>query len=52
MELPIWVVVFWHDGEWWTTVQCASELEAERTIYHNTYYHRPCLKIRVKAWRS
>lgn len=51
MTAPIWVVVFWRDGKQWTIVRCSHEAEADRTIYHNTYYHRRCLKVTVKAWK-
>lgn len=51
MQSPIWIVVFYRDGEQWTILRCDGELDAGRTIYHNTYYHRRCLKITVKAWK-
>jgi hypothetical protein len=50
MMSPAWIIMFWPWGEQ-EIIQCASEFEAARVVYHNTYYGRRCLKISVKAWR-
>lgn len=50
MPSPIWIIISFPWGQ--AVIQCASDGEAERTIFHNTYYGRRCLKVSVKAWRS
>ena len=53
MTTPIWILVFDRDGVQWNfPLRCTSAAEADKTIYHNIYYGRRCLKISVKSWRS
>lgn len=45
--MPIFIIVYYRTGGT-TTIMCSSEGEAGRVLYHNLYYHRFCLKVRVK----
>ena len=52
MTSPIWVIVYdRRDGVQSIIVRCAHALEAEHTVYHNTYYGHRCLKVTVKEFR-
>lgn len=51
MFAPIWVIVYDWDGLQRTILRYTSDSEVAACVYHNTYYHRPCLVVRVKEWK-
>lgn len=51
MTTPVWIVVFDRGGCQQSIVRCVDETQVRNTTYHNQYYGRRCLVIRVKEIR-
>lgn len=50
-DIPVWVIVYYESGEQMTVIRCENQNRADLVIFHNHYYGRGCLTVRVKVLR-
>lgn len=54
MNSPVWILVYYGSPSLTPTqwvIRCSSESAANAVLYHNRYYGRRCLRVRVKEWK-